>query len=499
MKYFLYGFCLVLIAVIAPTAFSQDDYWRSSGLNCPSNVYYSDPTNACNCANLPTQGYVKYVSKQSYNGGTRYRCYYSKFSNGTAASQKVTAYKVATCPAGQIFDDALQSCRSDCPAGQQYDPLAESCTEVCPGQQQNPWNGQCETCPNDVWNNDTQTCAESQCLGNEMSHIEDGSTIPCTGSGCADLANDKSVTTGCTPTDGCTNITGKSNYDPNFDYCQESQNECELAGGTYGSMSRGGDSLHAVCLYPQQPGPTCSSSGQWHAVENSDGSYAMACESTTPPDYTCDATRFDCDQDGNVDDQDNDGVVDNGTANEHELGNAPNIIEIPFDPNAPINDGTNIWGDPLNTPVVGAGQCDPTSRNYQECINSGSTGELPGQGLSEQQAFDLADISGSNSQILEALTSNGTPVNPYSEAKTLEASSGDYYTSLSSVPIVAGVGNVANAFSGSGACPAPSFDAFDANFTLDYHCTLYGEISGIMSAMMLVLWTLVGIRHVVSA
>lgn len=53
--------------------------------------------------------------------------------------------------------------------------------------------------------------------------------------------------------------------------------------------------------------------------------------------------------------------------------------------------------------------------------------------------------------------------------------------------------------SSSGTCPAGSVELFGKRVTFDGHCTLWAEISGIFSALMLAVWCLLGVRIVLSS
>lgn len=53
--------------------------------------------------------------------------------------------------------------------------------------------------------------------------------------------------------------------------------------------------------------------------------------------------------------------------------------------------------------------------------------------------------------------------------------------------------------SSSGTCPAGSVELFGKRVTFDGHCTLWAEISGIFSVLMLAVWCLLGVRIVLSS
>lgn len=141
------------------------------------------------------------------------------------------------------------------------------------------------------------------------------------------------------------------------------------------------------------------------------------------------------------------------------------------------------------TTTQGAGQCDPTSADYAQCIGMQ---EESGAGECDPESSDYFECIGGNEPIDPSSYSTRTQ-------QSLTASTEAYTTGLSSIPVIAAAQNITTAFDGQGACPAPTFDAFGSTWALDYHCTLYQSISGILSAAMLVFWTLAGIRHVMSA
>jgi len=273
-----------------------------------------------------------------------------------------------------------------------------------------------------------------------------------------------------------------------FDFCQERKDECDQRGGDYGAVGSEHGTSH-VCLinYGDQL-PTCASGSQ-HYYNSGYGDAqgtGFACISAEPPNDVCDGSKFDCDGDGNVDDQDGDGVKDNGEANEHEDGGGGEDEQGPGggDPNDPY-DGENVGEDELDPAVEGAGDCDPTSTNYQECISgSGGWGDGDSQNLTA---------------ITTALTQEGAGYGSGLGGQSLVDSTGDYVTSLDSVPFVAAVGNFSNVFSGSGVCPIPSFTAFGVEHSIDMHCTLYTNVAGIMSAFMIIVWSITGTRHLMSA
>lgn len=82
--------------------------------------------------------------------------------------------------------------------------------------------------------------------------------------------------------------------------------------------------------------------------------------------------------------------------------------------------------------------------------------------------------------------------------QTIAQSTSDYVGSLSSVPIVASVSNIASAIP-SGTCPTATLSVFGHSYQLDEQCTLYNSISAVLSAVFLAMWALLGVRILMSA
>lgn len=81
---------------------------------------------------------------------------------------------------------------------------------------------------------------------------------------------------------------------------------------------------------------------------------------------------------------------------------------------------------------------------------------------------------------------------------TMQQAAQTYYGALASVPVVAAVGGIAAAVP-DGECPTATFSVFGRDYTLDVQCQLWAQIQGVLSAVMLVFWTLIGVRVLMSA
>lgn len=72
------------------------------------------------------------------------------------------------------------------------------------------------------------------------------------------------------------------------------------------------------------------------------------------------------------------------------------------------------------------------------------------------------------------------------------------FDGISSSPLGSSVAAIAFP-SSPGVCPAGTVNLFGKPITFDGHCTLWAEISGIFSALMLAVWCLLGVRIVLSS
>lgn len=300
-------------------------------------------------------------------------------------------------------------------------------------------------------------CTATQVYDNELGYCEDDAPpIACQVDEMS-FSNEFGEITSCVASidpdlETCENPQG---YINGIEICGDNQNQCQAAGGDFGYLNG-----EPICVQPEieTAGDYCPSGYvvTYNAgLDGNAGSYNCVLPDDLPPNI-CDATIYDCDGDGNIDDQNENGCTDNG------------IADDPMCPNLqPQFPGQN----PLQPPVEGAGDCDPTSRNYAECA-----GFLP----------ELEDARGTRTDL--------------STGASMDSVAGNVYTRLENAPIVQMIGNVSGVFSFSNAaCPTPSFEAFGSIVSIDYHCTLYLEIAGILSVLMMIVFSIGGIRHIASA
>jgi len=90
----------------------------------------------------------------------------------------------------------------------------------------------------------------------------------------------------------------------------------------------------------------------------------------------------------------------------------------------------------------------------------------------------------------------GLPTLP--DEPTLAQSTQTYVTGLSTVPIVAGVSNIAASIP-QGQCPTATITVFGHDIVMDAQCTLWADLTPFLSACFLAMWVSIGVRIVMSA
>jgi hypothetical protein len=218
--------------------------------------------------------------------------------------------------------------------------------------------------------------------------------------------------------------------------------------------------------------------------DDGSGIYGAACTAQTVPNNICDTTKYDCDGDGAIDDQNLDGCLDNGISNGTCVGTTTGTA-------APTIPATNIGDTDFATASSGAGQCAPTSKNYAEC-----TGQLADTGGSEKTELLLEGIQTTIQAGQDDLNA-ATDTNFFTPTEGEEI--GDAFVArMAAVPLVAALAQT-TIFSGAASCPAPTFTAFGQVFAIDSHCTLFDSFANLISLLMLTLYSIAGTRHILSA
>lgn len=196
--------------------------------------------------------------------------------------------------------------------------------------------------------------------------------------------------TGCLPApndEPCTNVQGTINGQ---EICADSAAACSATGGTFG-YAGWGDTNSAVCLSGDYGSASCASGSVRVLDGPNDGHFTCQAPGSVPPSI-CNGQLYDCDNDGNIDDQNHNGIVDNGVLDGEG---------VPYV--APGTVPPNIGDDPLKSPKLGAGQCDPTSKNYAKCIGQATSSDFLGLKEAYNSAVDLGKINDAKTNMLQSV------------------------------------------------------------------------------------------------
>jgi hypothetical protein len=72
-----------------------------------------------------------------------------------------------------------------------------------------------------------------------------------------------------------------------------------------------------------------------------------------------------------------------------------------------------------------------------------------------------------------------------------------YWTALGNVPLVAAFSSISNSLP-SAECPTYQFSMFQQTFTMDQQCTVFGGMGSLLAAVMIAVYTLTGMRILMS-
>jgi hypothetical protein len=154
-------------------------------------------------------------------------------------------------------------------------------------------------------------------------------------------------------------------------------------------------------------------------------------------------------------------------------------------PVATLNAGS-VSGNPAGNPA--SGPCTPSATGVTPVVTClGTSGS--GTGAGGPGATGCDPTTGS-------CVDPGVPAIPTND--TVQSSVSTYMAAVQATPIVVAFGNLSAAIP-SGTCPAPTLHLLGKDYVMDSGCTLWASVSGILSAVMLIAWTLMGARILMSA
>lgn len=124
---------------------------------------------------------------------------------------------------------------------------------------------------------------------------------------------------------------------------------------------------------------------------------------------------------------------------------------------------------------------------------NGATGATGSTGSGNGPSAGNGDCGASG---VDCGSDGSTPTLP-DEPTVLETAQ-SYYGALGAVPIVAAVSGIGASIP-AGSCPTATYSVFGREFTMDAQCALWDSIAPILELIMLAVYTLIGVRILMSA
>ena len=146
---------------------------------------------------------------------------------------------------------------------------------------------------------------------------------------------------------------------------------------------------------------------------------------------------------------------------------------------------TGSSGGVVTTPVAGGGN-----------TGDGGSGTSTGSGGSSNGSGPSAPNGDCGAPNVTCGADGSVP--QLSNVDTLQQSTSGYYSSLSAVPVVQAVASISAAVP-AGECPTAQFAVYGTTYTIDEQCTLWPSVASIVRVCMLAVFTVLGVRVLMSA
>ena len=139
--------------------------------------------------------------------------------------------------------------------------------------------------------------------------------------------------------------------------------------------------------------------------------------------------------------------------------------------------------DYFSSSVVNSSSNNPTAPSAPVPVSSGGNGSGTGTGAGNKQEIDWGSFTA-----------------PTLDTTGIDTASSDFYSAISSAPIVSAVAGL-GASIGTGTCPTWTIDVpyLQTTYTIDEVCTFWPDVVTVLSPIMLVVWSVAGIRILMSA
>lgn len=313
--------------------------------------------------------------------------------------------------------------------------------------------------------------------------------------------------------DECEDVAG---YVNGAEVCNDDKNECEEQGGVYGCAGSG-STMNCGC-FPADDVPECDSN---EVITITESGYVC-----TPPNPDAPPDPDDPDNDdipnSEDDDDDNDGIPDeadddangDGVPDQDTDGDGvPNYVDSDIDGDGiPNNLDPDADGDGVNEDKNGTGPCDPTQKNYWECIGAdkGESGGDNGEALDELGTKldtldgtlkdELGDANDSLDDLKQALDFSAKEMPGHISAPgSFGEVHSSFYAAISNAPIITAFNSVSGIVPDTGGdCPPLDYDLtgtiIGTTVSTDIHCQLLEDSSSYIYSIMLVVYSVFGFR-----
>ena len=389
--------------------------------------------------------------------------------------------------------------------GQQLIVVSSSCQNGPGGGGGGVWTWECtseDQCPNETesWNPDTQSCEQTSCPGDQLLV-----NLPNGGITCVSLDDDDD--------EECEDVVGYMN---GAEICNDDKNDCEESGGSYGCAGAGSNTTCGC--FPPDDLPTCD--GDQVIIITESGYVCSSPDPGSPPDP--DDPDNDDIPNSEDDDDDNDGIPDeadddangDGVPDEDTDGDGvPNYVDTDIDGDGiPNNLDPDADGDGVNEDKTGTGPCDPTQKNYWECIGAdkGESGGDDTEALNELGTKldtldgtlkdELGDANDSLDDLKQALDFSAKEMPGHISAPgSFGEVHSSFYASISNAPIITAFNSVSGIVPDTGGdCPPLDYDLtgtiIGTTVSTDIHCQLLEDSSSYIYSIMLVVYSVFGFR-----
>jgi hypothetical protein len=157
--------------------------------------------------------------------------------------------------------------------------------------------------------------------------------------------------------------------------------------------------------------------------------------------------------------------------------------------------GASTTTNYYSSSVVGGGTSGVPNTPGGKNVGNGGTGSGSGSGTGTGSTPSAAngDCGATGVSCSGDGATPGLPNEP-----TIAQSTQTYTSLLSQVPVVAAVSNIAASVP-SGQCPTGTMSLFGHEFVMDAQCTLWSDLTPLLGACFLAMWTFIGVRIVMSA